>query len=57
MPFPLVFAAVGDIAFAGRNCDRPSPSAFSSVDRVLKRANLTVANLDNPLSDNGNPVM
>lgn len=48
--------AVGDISFQGKSADNPSAHIFSSIIPDLKNANLTIANLENPLLEQGRPV-
>jgi len=47
----LSFAAVGDIAFEGLCFDRPSANVFLDASPILKSADLTIANLENPLTE------
>lgn len=46
--------AVGDVSFQGKNADTPALSAFSSILPYFSGdANLVIANLENPVLENG----
>jgi poly-gamma-glutamate synthesis protein (capsule biosynthesis protein) len=48
--------AAGDVSFQGRFSDKPSMDCFSSVAGLFSMSDLTIANLENPLIDEGMPV-
>ena len=48
--------SVGDVAFQGRFSDSPSIELFGPIVKLLYSADVTIANLENPLLDNGVPV-
>lgn len=48
--------SVGDVSFHGRNADHPSINIFLSVVPALKNADMSIANLENPLLDKGDPI-
>jgi hypothetical protein len=50
---PLRISAVGDISFEGRDADNPSPERFASIVGQLRRADLTVGNLECALTHDG----
>ena len=51
-----MIAAVGDIAFEGRNAQDPNPSVFMAVQSVFESADIVIANLENPLIKQTSPV-
>jgi hypothetical protein len=52
----LNIAAVGDISFNGKIENDPSPGVFSKVEDILKNADITIGNLENPLIESGESV-
>jgi len=52
----IFLTAVGDIAFEGRNADRPLPEVFNAVSSLFKSSALVIANLENPLIETGQAV-
>lgn len=52
----IQITAVGDISFEGRNAEHPNQEVFSAVAPLLKNADISIGNLENPLIDSGVPV-
>jgi hypothetical protein len=52
----LIINAVGDISFNGKNEKNPSMDVFSRLTNILKDADITIGNLENPLLECGEPV-
>ena len=52
----ISIVAVGDISFMGRHCDRPSLQVFATVTKMLKKADMTIGNLESPLTLKDNAI-
>lgn len=52
----ITFGAVGDISFEGRLSNKPDFSVFSSVRSIMKGCDLGIANIENPLTCQGQKV-
>jgi hypothetical protein len=53
----LSIYAVGDISFFGKDCDKPSDHIISSIEGILKEADLVIGNLESPLINEGTPIL
>lgn len=52
----IQIAVVGDISFEGRNAENPNEMTFAAVAPWFRKADLAIANLENPLIDAGEPL-
>ncbi|MPZ18385.1 MAG: hypothetical protein GEV06_10800 [Luteitalea sp.] len=46
-------ALVGDLSFEGPRADRPTPEWFGAIAPTLRKADLTIGNLESPLVEGG----